>query len=427
MRLLFVGLNHAPELVGIGRCTGETAAWLAARGHEVTVVTGHPYYPAWRAQGPAWRWALESREGVRVIRCPLWVPRRPTAARRIAHLLSFAASSAPTAIWAARRHRPQVVIAIEPTALAAPGALAAARAAGARTWLHVQDLELGAATRLGLAGTGASGRLAAAAYRRLLQGFDRVSTLSRTMADALLDHGVPAERLSIIRNGVDVARLGAGDGAVLRRELGIAPERIVALYAGNLGEKQGVLSLVDLARMLADDRRILVVVAGDGALRPALATAAQGLANLRLLPFQAEERLAEVLALADVHLLPQKRGVSSFAMPSKLGGMLASRRACVVQTDPDSDLRHELRGAVELVDAEDTAAMAGSLRRLAGSPHRRRQLGAAAGRQAARLFDRDTELGRLEAELQTLGAGFRSPCARRLANGGELTNRWVVE
>lgn len=402
MRLLFVGLNHAPELVGIGRYTGETAAWLAARGHDVTVVTSHPYYPAWRAQGPAWRWARERRDGVRVIRCPLWVPRRPTAPRRIAHLLTFAASSTPTAIWAARRHRPEVVIAIEPTALAAPGALAAARAAGARTWLHVQDLELGAATRLGLAGSGAGGRLAAAAYRRVLRRFDRISTLSRAMADALIEHGAPPERLAIIRNGVDVDRLAAGDGAALRRELGIGPDRIVALYAGNLGEKQGVLSLVELARMLADDPRILVVVAGDGALRPTLETAAQGLANLRLLPLQPEARLPDLLAMADIHLLPQKRGVSSFAMPSKLGGMLASGRACVVQADEGCELHDLLAGAAALVPPEDGDALLAAVRRLASDPAMRLRLGRAGRARATTLLDREAILTRLEDALAAL-------------------------
>ena len=48
LRLLIYGLNHAPEPTGIGKFTGEMAAWLAARGHQVRVVTAPPYYPAWQ-------------------------------------------------------------------------------------------------------------------------------------------------------------------------------------------------------------------------------------------------------------------------------------------------------------------------------------------------------------------------------------------
>jgi len=38
-------------LYGIGKYTGEMAAWLAARGHQVRVVTAPPYYPDCRFTG----------------------------------------------------------------------------------------------------------------------------------------------------------------------------------------------------------------------------------------------------------------------------------------------------------------------------------------------------------------------------------------
>ena len=36
------GINFALELTGIGKYTGELAAWLAARGQDVCVVTAPP-------------------------------------------------------------------------------------------------------------------------------------------------------------------------------------------------------------------------------------------------------------------------------------------------------------------------------------------------------------------------------------------------
>ena len=110
MKILLYGINFSPELIGIGKYTGEMAAWLAARGHEVRVVTAPPYYPAWAVSpgysGRAWR--TERWQGVTVLRCPLWVPRKPSGLKRLLHLASFAASSLPVllaqALW-----RPQVV------------------------------------------------------------------------------------------------------------------------------------------------------------------------------------------------------------------------------------------------------------------------------------------------------------------------------
>ena len=85
MRILVVGLNFAPELTGVGKYSGEMAAWLARRGHDVAVVTTRPYYPQWtRASGLGrWTWQSELWQGCHLVRCPLYVPRHMNAVRRI--------------------------------------------------------------------------------------------------------------------------------------------------------------------------------------------------------------------------------------------------------------------------------------------------------------------------------------------------------
>src|SRR5689334_15562358 len=111
MRLLIYGLNHAPEPTGIGKYTGEMVAWLAGRGHDVRVIAAPPYYPAWRiAEGSSgWLWRGERRDGARVVRCPLYVPQRPSGKTRLLHLASFAATSLPVALAQAVAWRPQLV------------------------------------------------------------------------------------------------------------------------------------------------------------------------------------------------------------------------------------------------------------------------------------------------------------------------------
>jgi hypothetical protein len=77
------------------------SAWLSERGHDVQVVTAPPYYPEWRiGEGYSGRWFSSGRlAGVRVLRCPLWVPRQPGGLKRLVHLLSFALSSIPALLW----------------------------------------------------------------------------------------------------------------------------------------------------------------------------------------------------------------------------------------------------------------------------------------------------------------------------------------
>ena len=84
-RILVVGINYAPEAIGTGKYTSEMCAWLAARGHQVRMVTAPPYYPAWKVWPGYRRWWFqsESLQGVEVVRCPLWVPARPNGLKRL--------------------------------------------------------------------------------------------------------------------------------------------------------------------------------------------------------------------------------------------------------------------------------------------------------------------------------------------------------
>ena len=67
-KIFIVGLNFHPELVGIGRYTGEMAQYLAEQGHEVRVVTTPPYYPHWKIKAGyrAWRYQKETWQGVEI-------------------------------------------------------------------------------------------------------------------------------------------------------------------------------------------------------------------------------------------------------------------------------------------------------------------------------------------------------------------------
>ena len=134
--MLIVGINYAPEPVGIGPYTQGLAEALVAEGAKVEAIVAKPYYPQWRTAdgyaGGGWHHADEA--GVTLTRCPIYVPSIPSGLRRIVHLASFAAAALPFALRAAlrpRAERPQLVVAIAPALLSVVAAWLAARLAGA--------------------------------------------------------------------------------------------------------------------------------------------------------------------------------------------------------------------------------------------------------------------------------------------------------
>ena len=419
MKLLVYGINFAPELTGIGKYTGEMAQWLAQAGHEVRAITAPPYYPAWRVQEghSARRYRREHWQGVRVIRAPLWVPRQPGGLQRLLHLASFALSSLP-ALCAQWRWKPDVVWVVEPPLMCAPAAALFATLRGASAWLHIQDHEVDAAFELGLIKGRALRGAVQRAERWLMRRFDRVSTLSGRMVERTLDKGVAPERVVHFPNWVDIdgiAPLAAP--SPYRAELGLAPDAVVALYSGNMGNKQGLEVIADVAHLLRDEPRIRFVLGGSGSGRAALQARCAGLPNVRFLDLQPLERLNDWLGLADVHLLPQRADAADLVMPSKLTGMLASGRAVLATAMAGTELcrvvTHDA-ACGRVVPPENPAAMAEALRALAADPAGRAAMGERGRRYAEAELSRDAVLRRFEAQLLAL-AQARPSDTRRAA------------
>lgn len=403
MRILIVGLNFAPEPTGVGKYTGEMAAWLADRGHTIAIITAPPYYPYWKIEPgySGWLWKSEQLDGCNVRRCPIYVPTHPTGTKRMLHLGSFGASATPVAMLTAARFKPSLVVAVVPTLCAAPAALAAARIARAKSWIHFQDLEIDAAFELGILGRGPLRRAALRSERALLSHFDLVTAISDAMIARIEDKGVLPRKLALFPNWVDVAKITKSPiNTALRRQFGIPEDCVVALYSGSMGEKHGLEVIIDAARLLAGTR-LHFVIAGDGPGKAAIGSAAAGLSNVTLLPLQPGERLNDFLALADVHLLPQRPDAAELVMPSKLGPMLASGRPVLAMVMPDSPVGRSLGPSGRITPPGDSAAAAQALRQLANDAPERERLGLAA-RNAAMALARDQVLASIEARLENL-------------------------
>lgn len=411
LHILIYGLNYAPELTGIGKYTGEMSDWLAARGHKVTVVTAPPYYPAWRIRDEyrgSW-YRLEKRQGKpTVYRVPLWVPERPTGLKRVLHLASFMVGSLPVMglqpLW-----QPDVVFTVEPTFFAAPVALALAKTCGAKSWLHVQDFEIDAAFDLGLLpAKGFIHDVALGLETLFTRAFDRVSSISQKMVERALSKEVEPHRAVLFPNWVDVEAVFPLPGTTeFRRELGLG-QKLVVLYSGNMGAKQGLESLAPLARAFAGDEHVHFLFCGDGAFRPMLEAEVAGLSNVTLLPLQPAERLNELLNTADIHLLPQRAHAADLVMPSKLTGMLASGRPVLATADPGTQVAQVVEGRGVVVPTGSPAELVDGLRALVADPVLRARLGSEARAYAVEHLGREQVLRRFEQELVDLVHGRSS-------------------
>jgi len=417
MRILIYGINYLPEPTGIGKYTGEMAQWLAARGHEVRVVTAQPSYPQWRIF-PGYRFWVYSKEKtapakpveksavtndganhIETFRCPIWIPKKPQGWGRLLHLASFSLSSIPSLLcqlgWS-----PEIVLLVEPTFFCAPQALIVARLLRAKSWLHVQDFEVDAAFGLGGLSHSRACDWALAIERRILRSFDRVSAISQRMVERLSVKGVDSARRIMFPNWVDTEKIfPMNQRSPFRKELGVADSKLVALYSGSMGKKQGLELLAGAATRLSCCTDLHFVICGEGPSRKIFEGAVKKLPNLTLLPIQPAERLNDLLNLADIHLLPQVACAADLVMPSKLTGMMASGRAILATADPGTQLFEALEGTGLVTPPGDTNTFVSSLLKLVEDAALRERLGRAAREQAVSHLDREAILGQFEQAL----------------------------
>lgn len=403
MNFLVHGMNYWPEPIGVGRYTGEMVRWLEERNHAIRVVTTRPYYPYWRSNAP--EFAEEqavSREPGKVLRVPVYVPRRPNRVNRLIHLASFGMTSL-LPLCASRGFAPHVVFSILPTIASLPAAVLASRTCRAPLWVHVQDLEIDI-----WEGMNRATRLATTARRCekwLLRKASVVSSISEPMLERISRLGVEDSRLFLMRNWADIIPIKSENvSREVRESIGVSPDQCMVLYSGNVGWKQGLRLLIECARELGSESGIVFIISGEGVAREKLMRESRGIGNVRWLGLQPRDRLPHLLRAADIHVIPQEKVVRDQLFPSKLGNIAASGRPVVVQAWPGTALERVVRenGMGRVTTPGNRGSFAAALLDLAGDVEERLRLGHNATRYVATSLRRDTILEQFEARVKQL-------------------------
>ena len=379
MRIVVICPHFAPDTAPTGTVMTRIVAELADRGHELHVVTSLPWYRE-HAVEDGWTGRLVRRQTTdwgSISRIhPFPAADKANLLRRAIAFIAFSIIAVPVALTAGGRpRRVDAVLAMSPPlTLGGVGALVARLRSG-RAVFNIQDVFPDAAVRTGAI----TNRRVIAAAERLERLTYRLSDTVTVLSEDLRDNvsaKMPAERrddVAVIANFVDTDLITPGprDNAY-RREHDLSGT--VAMYAGNVGFSQSLDTVIEAARQLDD---ITFVINGDGAARERLEHQADGLPNVRFVGYQAPDRLAEVLAAADIHLVPLRAGLGSVSVPSKTYTALAAARPVIAAVDPGTAIDRLVTDTAcgICVAPDDTEALVGALRELAGDPERQRRLG----------------------------------------------------
>lgn len=346
---------------------GVLARGLVSRGHSVQVLTGFPNYPTGMiAPGYQMRRRMdEDVGGVSIRRVAVYPAHDASAARRVANYASFGVSAVVSGLDALKG-LDALWVNYSPITVALP---MWAALLGLRVPSVVHVLDLWPDTML-VSGFTTGGRAYSVAEKLLhawcnsmYRTASSVAYISPGVGETLQARGVPAEKLAYVPvwANEEVFRPGPVD---LRAELGLAADAIVLLYAGTLGEAQGLSTLVD-ACAAVDDPRFVCLIAGSGISAGALGDQAKrvGADNVRFLGRFPQEQMTALMATGDLHYIGLRpHALSRMTMPSKTQAAMASGRALVVAAPGDVAQVARESGAGWAVDPGDVAAIVAAIR-----------------------------------------------------------------
>lgn len=373
--------HFVPDNAPTGTVMTRIVDELVALGHQVHVVTALPWYRT-HAIEPGWtgRWVhRETTEWGSITRVnPFPGDDKSNLLRRAVGFVGYSALAGVqglrTAGWF---RRADVVIAMSPPLTLGLTGRIVATLRRAPLIFNIQDVFPDAAIETGAI----TNRRVIAAARWLerisYRSADAVTVLSADLADNVKAK-LPStrhDRVHEIPNFVDTEAIVPADrNTDYRHELGLGAAPVV-LYGGNVGFSQSLDLLIGAARQLPD---VQFLVNGDGAARASLEASAIDLPNVVFRGYIEAERLSELLATGDIHVVPLRTGLARVSVPSKTYSIMAAGRPVLAAIDPDTAVPHILddsNGGLA-VPPDDLDAFVTGLRELLEDPARASAMGA---------------------------------------------------
>jgi len=379
MRILVICPHYAPDTAPTGVVMTEIAEQLIELGHELHIVTSLPWYERHRIE-EGWNgrpWRREQTEWGTITRVHPFPTDKTNVPARAFGFAGFTVMAFLAALL--QRRRPHVVLTMSPPlTLGFPGWIVARLRRSAFVF-NVQDIFPDVAIEVGAISSPRVIRVLRALESFTYRRADAVTVLSSDLRDNVvvkIGRQDPA-KVRIIPNFVDTERIQpVSSETSYRREIG-AGDRTVVMYAGNIGLSQPLELVLDTARRWTDRSDVLFVINGGGSERARLEQSARDLDSVVFVDFQTAERLPEVLASGDIHLITLRTGLAYSSVPSKLYSILAAGRPVLASIDEGTEVSRVLdeNGCGVSVPPEDLDAFESALADLITAIDERREMG----------------------------------------------------
>ncbi len=330
---------YYPEDTAIGLYTTQFSNFLKLKGYSVKIITGFPNYPHWKIYPSYHNYPSYFKEiinDIEIIRYKQYVPEKVTFKGRIIMMCSLFFG---TMVNLRRVKKTDLVICIVPFTLSILPALILTKVRKSKLWIHIQDFEFDLALESGII---KKNNPLSKIFKSSVLSFERillnsatlVSSISLSMLTKIKEkskHNDPY----FFPNWVSSEKINPD---LSKKHPLINPDKFTLLYSGNIGEKQNWDLLYDLCEVTNLNDNIEIVIVGNGGFKNTLIKKLKGFAFVKYYEPVPYEELNDLLCSADIHFLFQKTEVLDTVMPSKILGMMASKKPSIISGNKNSEV-----------------------------------------------------------------------------------------
>lgn len=340
MKILVSSMTFLPDHSGISLYATDFAKYAEESGHKITVVTGFSYYPKWqkRPEDKGKLFRTDFWGSIKILRGYLYVPKKVTTLTRVLQEITFVLFALINFIRAGKQD--VIVIFTTPINLGVLGVLFQ-KLWKSKLIINVQDLQLDAAASLGMVGNSPIIAIMKTLENFSYQQADIVSSISNGMLQLIEKKGVIPQKIMFWPNWINVQEARRhGVKGNFRNNFPEFKHKTLIGYAGNVGVKQGLSTLIDVAGQFTKEADLVFLIIGEGGDLPFLKSyaASKNVTNVKFLPFLSQTEYFDFLEDVDVVFLSQKKDSGDVYFPSKLLGIMAKSKLTLIHADPDSEL-----------------------------------------------------------------------------------------
>ena len=169
---------------------------------------------------------------------------------------------------------------------------------------------------------------------------DVITAISDDMKDKLIEQGVPENKIKVIVNWFDdksVHQVKWDENRFVKK-YNLSQDKFYIQYAGTMGYVFDYKMVIEVARCLTHNEKIVFQMIGEGSQKQAFIDEADrlGLDNIQFLPLESQDMVSDVYSACSVCFIPLKKGVIGNSVPSKAGLLMACKKAIVTSADKGS-------------------------------------------------------------------------------------------